>query len=311
MQKSMYDYGIGNTPLFQLPPINGNKLFIKTEATNFLGSIKSRTAYALVDGLDIAKVPKDCTIIETSSGNLGIALDFFCKEEGRAFFCLLDETIVPIKLDYLISLGVNCEIVPTQPGLDARQSRMKRADALTSDCSHFWVNQCDNEYGVAVHRDTTAKEIYEQTSGAVTSIFCSVGSGGTVSGVGEYFSSNARADSKANADAQSRNVKVIGVEPCGSTIFHHDEGLYISSGAGLRGKPANIERHADVIFDSYAISDSDSIDKYKTLNNELKINAGLSSGMVYAAAVKFCETARNETIVLIAADGAHYYSEYL
>jgi len=292
----MYDYGIGHTPLYELPSINGNKLFIKMESQNFLGSIKSRTGYALVDGLT---VPQECTIIETSSGNLGLALDFFCKETGRPFFCLLDETIVPIKLNYLKSRGVNCEIVPTEPGLDARTSRMKRADALVSAGTHHWVNQCDNDDGVNVHKETTADEIFEQTSGKVTSVFCAIGSGGTICGVGEYFKSI------------SNKVKVIGVEQYGSTIFGKAEGTYISSGAGLRGKPGNITRHADVINSSYTINDEDSVRLFRVLNNQLKINAGISAGMAYAAAIQYCETVQDETIVIIAADGAEYYIEYL
>jgi len=296
MLKSMYYYGIGHTPLYELPSINGNKLFIKMESHNFLGSIKARTGYALVSGL---KVPRDCTIIETSSGNLALALDYFCKEAGRPFFCLLDETIVPVKLNLILSRGVHCEIVPTEPGLDARTSRMKRADAMVSAGTHFWVNQCDNDDGVMIHHQTTGPEIYEQTSGTVTSVFCAVGSGGTVCGVGKYFKQNAG------------NVKVIGVEPYGSTIFHTDEGTYISSGAGLRGKPGNLIRHDDVISHSYTIHDRDSIDKCRMLNHKLKINAGLSAGMIYAAAEQFCKAARNETIVLVAPDGAEYYLEYL
>jgi len=292
----MYNYGIGRTPLIQLPSINGNKLFIKMESRNFLGSIKARTGYSLVNGL---KVSNDCTIIETSSGNLALALDFFCKEAGRPFFCLLDETIVPIKLDCIRRRGINCEIVPTEPGLDARMSRMKRADALVSAGTHFWVNQCDNENGVRIHQQTTAHEIYEQTSGAVTSVFCALGSGGTISGVGEYFKS------------KGNTVKVIGVEPYGSTIFDENEGTYISSGAGLRGKPRNIENHIDVVHSSYTIHDNDSINKFKMLNNDLKVDSGLSTGMAYAAAELFCETAINESIVIIAADGAEYYQEHL
>jgi len=292
----MYDYGIGNTPLSELPSINGNKLYIKQESRNFLGSIKARTGYALVNGL---KVPRDCTIIETSSGNLGIALDYFCKEDGRPFFCLLDETIVPIKLNYLLSLSINCEIVPTEPGSDARTSRMKRADALVSSGTHFWVNQCDNEDGVTIHKETTAREIYDQTSGSVTSIFCSVGSGGTVCGVGEFFKQ------------KGFDVKIIGVEPYGSTIFHNVESTYISSGAGLKGKPGNLNRHADVIHKTYTIYDYDSLIMYRKLNNELKLDAGLSAGMIYAAAEQYCMTTRNEIVVLIAADGAGYYSDLL
>ena len=296
MLKPMHEYGIGNTSLIELPSINGNKLYIKTESENFLGSIKSRTGYALVSGL---KVPQNRTIIETSSGNLGLALDYFCKEANRPFFCLLDETIVPIKFNLLLSRGVNCEIVPTEPGSDARTSRMKRADALVTAGTHFWVNQCDNEDGVNVHKETTAREIDEQTAGAVTTVFCSIGSGGTVCGVGEYFKN------------RRNNVKIIGVEPYGSTIFNSVEGTYISSGAGLRGKPANVTRHLDVIHKTYAVHDSDSLEMFKELYKNLSINAGISSGMVYAAAEQYCKTVKDETIVLIAADGAEYYTDHL
>jgi len=292
----MHEYGVGGTPLCELPPINGNRLFVKLENRNFLGSIKARTGYALVRGLE---VPRDLVIIETSSGNLGLALDFFCREEGRPFFCLLDETIVPKKLDYIISKGIQCEIVSAEPGFDARTSRMRRAEALVSAGTHFWVNQCDNEDGVNVHRDTTGPEIREQTSGAVTAVFCALGSGGTISGVGEYFKSLGGA------------VKVFGAEPYGSTIFHTDEAPYISSGAGLRGKPGNIVRHADVIDGAYVIHDEETIEKFRLLNNKLKLGVGLTTGMVYAAAERYCGEARGETIVLVASDGMEYYHEYL
>ena len=219
MLKSMQTYGIGWTPLLELPSINGNRILLKIESRNFLGSVKARTAYALVKGL---KVSKECIIVESTSGNLGLALDYFCKEEGRPFLCLLDETVVEAKLNYLKTRGVQCEIVPTEVGLDGRTSRIKRAEALTSRGTHFWVNQYDNEDGVLVHRETTGPEIFEQTNGTVTCVFSVVGSGGTISGIGEYFKSSGLA------------VKMVGVEPYGSTIFHSIDAPYITAGAGPR-----------------------------------------------------------------------------
>jgi len=292
----MSEYGIGHTPLCELPTINGNRLFVKMESKNFLGSVKARTGYALINGLNI---PSERVIVESTSGNLGLALDYFCKETGRPFLCLLDGSVIPAKLHNILSRGIECEIVPTESGFDGRTSRVRRAEALTSDGTHFWVNQCDNEDGVRVHRETTAPEIYEQTSGSVTSVFCAVGSGGTICGVGEFFK------------GIGGGVKVFGVEPYGSTIFHTGDSPYISAGAGFRGKPGNIVRHADVIYDSYAIHDSDSISKCAQLNNNLKVDAGLTTGMLYAAAEQYCRIARDETIVLVEADGAEYYHDYL
>jgi cysteine synthase len=292
----MEAYRIGRTPLFELPSINGNRVFLKLETQNFLGSVKARTGYALVNRL---KVPKECIIVESTSGNLGLALDYFCKEDGRSFLCLLDESVVPARLNHLKSHGVQYEIVPTKHGLDRRASRMERAEELANTSTHYWVNQYDNEDGVVIHQKTTGPEIYEQTSGTVTRIFCAVGSGGTISGIGEYFKDS------------GHTVKIIGVEPYGSTIYHTDNTPYIAAGAGFCGKPGNIIRHSRVVDDSVAIPDEESIKKSRELNMIRGLSVGLTTGMAYTAAEQFCKKTSGETIVVIAADGMELYNDYL
>jgi cysteine synthase len=296
MLKPMSDYGIGKTPLLELPQIGSNRIFLKMESKNFLGSVKARSAYGLVRGLS---VPIDCIIIESTSGNLGLALNFFCREETRPFLCLLDETVIEAKYRYLESQGVTCEVVPTKAGMDGRTSRMKRAEELTSGGKYYWINQYDNEDGVIIHRETTAPEILEQTGGTVTCVVCAVGSGGTVCGVGEYFNSI------------GLNITIICVEPYGSTIFHTTDKPYITAGAGLRGRPGNIVRHSKVIGKAMAIHDSISIEKCKMLNVLCKADVGITTGMAYAAAEQYCLQAENETVVVIAADGMEFYNDYL
>jgi cysteine synthase A len=266
------------------------------ESRNFLGSIKSRTAYGLVRGLTM---PNDLIITESTSGNLGLALNFFCEEEGRSFLCLLDETVIDTKYKYLLSRGINCEIVQTVSGFDGRASRMKRAKQLSSNGTHYWINQYDNEDGVLIHEETTAPEIIRQTNGEVTCIICAVGSGGTIAGVGEYLA-------KTGA-----NVKLIGVEPYGSTIFHTVDAPYITAGAGLRGKPGNLIRHPNLVNESMAIIDEVSIAKCKLLNRSYKVDVGITTGMTYAAAEQYCTNKKNETIVVISADGGQLYGSYL
>jgi cysteine synthase len=218
----MFEFGIGNTPLFELPSSNDNRIFVKLEGQNFLGSIKARTGYAIIKGI-LDDLPKDTVIVESTSGNLGIALDYFCKEVGRSFLCLLDKTVPSKKLEYLQDKGINCELVETEPGADGRTSRMKRAAELSAAGQHWWSNQYDNENGVHVHKTSTAPEIYDQTHGSVTSVFCAVGSGGTICGLGEYF------------HEKNPEINIFGVEPFGSTIYHYNEANYITAGAGLRG----------------------------------------------------------------------------
>jgi len=296
MLKPMLDYGIGKTPLLELPQIGNNRIYLKMESKNFLDSVKARTAYGLVRGL---KVPIDCIIIESTSGNLGLALNFFCREEKRLFLCLLDETVIEAKRNYLESQGVNCEIVPTRIGMDGRTSRMRRAEELTSLGKHYWVNQYDNEDGVIIHGETTAPEILEQTDGSVTCVVCAVGSGGTICGIGEYFNSI------------GSTIMLIGVEPYGSTIFHTIDSTYITAGAGLRGQPGNIVRHSRVVGKAMAIHDNVSIEKCRMLNGLYKADVGITTGMAYAAAEQYCLQTENETVVVIAADGMDLYNDYL
>lgn len=294
--RPMYEYGIGKTPLLELPRIKSNRIFLKLESRNYLGSIKARTAYGIVKNLNVSR---DHIIVESTSGNLGLALNFFCKEEGRPFLCLLDETVIKLKQQHLKECGVEYEMVPVISGLDGRSSRIKRAEELMKNEQYYWVNQYDNEYGVLIHKETTGREIFEETDNKVTCVICAVGSGGTIAGIGEYFKSI------------GAKVKLIGVEPYGSTIFHTHDAPYITAGAGLRGKPGNIQKHLNVVTDSLAIEDEVSIRKFRELNTSYHADVGITTGMAYAAAERYCQQAENEIIVVIAPDGREMYHEYM
>jgi len=282
--------------MLKLAPINSNRIFLKLESKNFLGSVKARTAYGLVKGL---QVPHERIIIESTSGNLGLALNFFCRKEERPFLCLLDETVIAAKREYLKEQGVDYEIVSTRNGMDGRSSRMKRAEELTKQGTHFWVNQCDNEDGVLVHQQTTGPEIIEQTNGEVTCVFCAVGSGGTISGIGECFKS------------LRINTILFGVEPYGSTIFSVEDAPYLTAGAGLRGQPGNIKRHIGIVDKAMSIHDDISIRKCNELYALYNADVGITTGMAYAAAEKYCYTTTGETVVIIAADGREMYLDHL
>jgi cysteine synthase len=296
MLKPMDIYKIGQTPICELSYINGNKMLLKLEQFNFLGSVKARTGYAIINALD---VHKSIPIIESSSGNLGLSLDFFCNEEGREFICLLDETIPLSKIKLLDRHGVNYVIVPTEKNYDERESRNRYAQKLMDAGTHFWVNQYDNENGVKIHEDTTAPEIIEQTGNEVTCVVIPVGSGGVISGVGKYLK-------KYNPC-----IKIIGVEPYGSTIFDDKSDVYLPVGAGYKGKPGNVLRNGHVIDFSYSIKDNVSIEKCKMLKKQYGLDVGITTGMAYAAAEIFCATNRRHIIVILSPDGAESYQEII
>ena len=296
MLRPMYEYGIGRTPLLELQRMNSNRIFLKLESRNYLGSIKARTAYGIVRNLN---VPKDHIIVESTSGNLGLALNFFCKEEGRPFLCLLDETVIKQKQRHLEECGVEYEMVPVVNGLDGRTSRIRRAEELMKKEQYYWVNQYDNEEGVFIHKETTGREIFEETDGKVTSVNCAIGSGGTIAGIGEYFKSI------------GAKVKLVGVEPYGSTIFHTHDAPYITAGAGLRGKPGNIQKHLNVITDCLTVEDEVSVRKFRELNTLYHADVGITTGMAYAAAQQYCRQTENEIVVVVAPDGVEMYYEYM
>lgn len=295
--RDMAFYKIGNTPLIEIESINGNRIYVKMERENNLGSIKARTAYWM-----IKELPEDANgkiIIESTSGNLGIALGYFCKETNREFMCLIDSSIAEAKLQKLGAYGIHYEMVSSYNGFDLRSSRICRAQELMDTGKYYWINQYDNLSGVKAHRVTTGPEIWEQTGHKVTSVVCAMGSGGTICGISQFMKH------------QSEKIKICGVEPYGSTIFGEIDAPYINVGAGLVGKPGNLLRGGAEIDIHYTIRDDISVFYAEKIYKDYGLRVGVTSGMAYAGALQIAEQVQNETIVFIAPDGRESYGEYL
>lgn len=293
----MSDYHIGNTPLKRLPDKNGNQIYLKTEGNNFLGSIKARTGYYIVH--ELLPESEGKIIIESTSGNLGLSLGYFCKETGREFLALTDPSIAISKQERLEKAGISYLKIDAEPGLDYRSSRIRMAERMVSSGKYYWVNQYHNDAGIKAHEFTTAPEIWEQTDHRVTHVICAMGSCGTVCGLGRFF------------HRVSSQVKVIGVEPYGSTIFGTFHGDYINVGAGLVGKPGNLIDNPSTVDKAYVVRDHDSIEMAKELWREHHINAGVTTGMAYCVAVNLAEELKGGCIVVVSPDGRESYREYL
>lgn len=295
---AMKEYGIGNTPMVELPPAygNGNRILLKLEQKNALGSMKARTAYWMIHSL-----PKllGKHIVESTSGNLGFALDFFCREAGLTFTALVDPSITTAKLDRLKAAEVHYQIVEAETGFDYRSSRIRLAQRMMDSGVYHWVNQYDNDACVRAHEMTTAPEIWEQTGGSVTHIVCPMGSCGTICGIGRYFKKKAP------------TVQIIGVEPYGSTIFGSFDGPYINVGAGLVGKPGNLVHNPNTVDQAFTISDDTSIAYARQLILRYGLKTGVTTGMAYAQAVKLSQMEQNAVIVVISPDGMESYGQYL
>ncbi len=297
MLKELYEYGIGNTPVVELPKSNGNRILLKLEMRNFLGSIKARTAYWIVKNLP--PEAKNRIIVESSSGNLGYALGHFCKENDLRFICLIDDSITKKKREYLENAEIEYICVEQEEGFDLRNSRIRKAERMMAGGKYYWVNQYDNPFGVMAHEMTTGPEIWKQTDGSITHFVCPMGSGGTIIGIGKYLK------------RMSEKIKIVGVEPFGSTIYGTVEKTYINAGMGLTGKPGNILHNNNVVDDSYTITDEESISLARMLRNDLRLNVGISSGTAYAGALRIAARETGATILAIAPDGGNAYEEYL
>lgn len=297
MLLDMSAYGIGNTPLVELDSVHGNRMLVKLEKKNFLGSIKARSGYWMIRELPAEAVGK--TIVESSSGNLGLALGYFCQIEKRDFLCLVDQSTEKGKLEKLKEHHIACEVVHGADGTDFRRARIQRAREMMDGGTCYWVNQYDNPAGIAAHRLTTGPELWAQTHGEITCCVCPVGSGGTVCGVSQFLK------------GQSENIQICGVEPYGSTIFSTFRGSYLNAGAGLAWPPPNLEHSGAKIDRSFAIDDGEAIRCARALHKRYGLFVGITSGMAYAAALRLAEETEGETIVLIAPDGGETYRERL
>lgn len=296
MLREIYEYGIGNTPVVEVPAKNNNRIFLKLEMKNFLKSIKARTAYWIIVNLPTEAEGK--TIVESSSGNLGYALGYFCKENNLRFVCLIDSSIAEKKRDSLKNAKIEYICVEQEKGYDLRESRIRQAERMMASGKYYWVNQYDNPFGIMAHEMTTGPEIWKQTEGKITHCVCAMGSGGTIIGTGKYLKT------------MSEKVKIVGVEPYGSTIYGTVRGEYINVGTGLSGKPGNILRNSGVVDDSYTITDEESICFTRELRDKYDLNVGISSGMAYAGALRIASREKGATILVVAPDGGSAYEEY-
>jgi len=293
MLKSLYDYKIGNTPIYKLENFN---IYIKMEKFNLNKSIKDRTAYFLLkDLLENRKISKDVTVVESTSGNLGISLDFFCKEVGIKFKALIDETISPNKLNEFKKRDIDY-IMTKSEDIDYRNARIELAKKLNQKRDFIWTNQYDNFANVQAHYISTAPEIWQQMKGKIDIVIVAVGTGGTISGLAKFF--------------KKKNPKILvcAVEPLGSTIFSGTEQQYINVGIGLKGEDKIISKYKNLIDLHFKVSDDDAIMITKKYKN---IGFGVSTGYAVKVALNMVEKYPNKNIVIISADGIENYKDLL
>ena len=294
---------IGNTPLVKLgrlaAGIDGT-VALKLEFFNPAHSVKDRIAAAMIDAAQAAgKIGPDTVVLEPTSGNTGIGLAMVCAARGIKSCFVMPETMSRERRLLLKAYGA--ELVLT-PGPEGMGGAIAKAKALAeSDPKYFIPQQFENPANPAIHRATTAEEVWRDTDGQVDIFVAGIGTGGTITGVGEVLK------------ARKPGVQVIAVEPDASPVLsggqkgpHPIQGI----GAGFVPGVLNVKVYDEIV----RVTADDAFTTARRLATEEGLLVGISSGAAVWAALKVAarpENAGKLTVVVIPSFGERYLSTQL
>lgn len=295
---------IGRTPLLPVRlRVAGRwrEVGLKLEQFNPGGSVKDRTAYALVEDLeDRGLLGPGRTVVESTSGNLGAALAYVCRSRGYPFVAVVDPRASRRNLDEMAALAATLERVdaPDAHGgyLRARIRRVR--ELLASDPTCVWPDQYRNPANPRVHREQTGPEILRHGSGRPDAVFVAVSTGGTLAGVAQYLRMVAP------------GCRVVGVDVRGSVVLGGPPGRRRLTGIGA-GRPSDFARPGDGDQVRH-LSDAEAVAACRLLRERTGVGVGGSSGAVLAAAARYLtERPEVERVVCLCADGADRYEDTL
>lgn len=293
---------IGNTPLLQLTKIEkyfGLKaqIIAKLEYLNPSGSVKDRIAKAMIDDAEQkGKLNENSVIIEPTSGNTGIGLASVAAAKGYRIILVMPDTMSVERRNIIKAYGA--EIVLTEGRLGMKGA-IEKAQELSSQIPNSFIpGQFINPANPKAHYDTTGPEIYNAADGEIDIFVAGVGTGGTITGAGEYLKS------------KKPGIKIVAAEPASSPVLssgtagpHKIQGI----GAGFVPKVLNTEIYSEVI----AVTDSDAFAYAKLISQKEGFLAGISSGAALFAAVSLAKRPENEgkkIVVILPDSGDRYFS---
>lgn len=296
---------IGNTPLVEAVNIErANNLkatiLLKLEYFNPAGSVKDRIAKAMIEDAENKGLLKsDSVIIEPTSGNTGIGLAAIAAAKGYRVILTMPETMSVERRNILKAYGA--EIVLTD-GAKGMKGAIEKSEELAKEIPNSYIpGQFSNPANPAMHRATTGPEIWNDTDGNVDIFVAGVGTGGTVTGVGEYLKS------------QNPNVKIVAVEPKTSPVLSEGKaGPHKIQGIGAGFVPETLD--TSVYDEVIPVSNEDAFEASKQIAKTEGVLVGISSGAALKAALELAERPENsgKTIVALLPDsGDRYYSTQL
>jgi cysteine synthase A len=291
---------IGRTPLIKINHIDEDmaEILVKIESFNPGGSVKDRPAlYMILDAENKGLLKKGDTIIEATSGNMGIALSMIGTARGYKVIIVMPDTMSVERRRIMTALGA--ELILTDGKLGMKGS-VDMAEKLAKENNYFLTRQFSNDANVLAHIETTAKEIWEDTNGKLDAFVAGVGTGGTISGVGRILKE------------RNKNILTVAVQPVKSPVLTGGA----PSSHGIQGIGANF---VPDIYDSSIVDEIIDMDEETAYKNARELGkyegilAGMSSGGNYAAALQIAKRlGKGKRVVVILPDtGERYLSTVL
>ncbi len=286
---------IGNTPLVKLSNLNGNqkvRIFGKLEGNNPGGSVKDRPAYFMIKKAEESgALTKEKTIVEPTSGNMGIALAMIGATKGYKVKLCMPECVSVERQMILQALGAEVVLTPAREGTDGA---IRAAHRLLDEepGKYYMPNQFDNASNVLSHYETTGPEVLSQTNGELTVFVAGMGTTGTLMGAGKYLKE------------KNASIRIVGVEPTpGHTI------------QGLKNMTESIVPkiyYPKILDEKLVVEDGEAFETARLLALKEGLFVGMSSGAAVAAALRMAKAIKSGTIVAILPDrGDRYLSTTL
>jgi len=299
---------LGNTPLIRLQhcfptvgliPAAGSRIYGKMENRNPGGSVKDRIALSMIEDAEKKGLLKEgSTLIEPTSGNTGIGLAWIGKLKGYKVILCMPESMSVERRKLLKKFGAELVLTPASQGMKGAISRAE--EIATEHTKSFIPQQFNNPSNPAVHKATTAQEIWKDTDGNIDVFIAGVGTGGTISGVGEELKK------------KNPNIKVIAVEPADSPVISGGQpGPHKIQGIGAGFIPGNL--NTEIIDDVVKVTNDDAIQTSHKAAIEEGLLVGYSSGAALFAALEVAkrDEYKGKRIVVVLPDtGERYLSSF-
>lgn len=296
---------IGNTPLLELSNFSNDhhitaKLIAKLESFNPGGSVKDRIGFAMIkDAEEKGLLNKNSIIIEPTSGNTGIALAYIAAAQRYKLILTMPETMSIERRNLLKALGA--ELILT-PGAEGMKGAVRKAEELAANLPNAIIlQQFNNPSNPEIHRATTAEEIWRDTDGNIDYFVAGVGTGGTITGVGEILKK------------KNPNIKIVAVEPADSPLLSEGKaGPHKIQGIGAGFIPQILNR--EIIDEVITVKNEEALHTGRELARAEGLLVGISSGAAAFAAAKIASRPGNEhknIVVLLPDTGERYLSTLL